>query len=218
MLIDAIDDERNLNTANKAVFLDATVTIERDLLNTTAHVEKNIDSNKNKTLLDMVIDEGNIFDILYNTVEFNIVANTETIMNIGDNKNILDKDIDDKYNLNIDNNNVVLDNTVSGETMLSVDNQNVVQETAPEITPSLISNRKEILLDVVELLDKIKDKNVFLDNNHEPIPRSNMLKKNTIFKKIINKFTIRKSKKTVQNISTVSSGRLKSKLVIPQSH
>ncbi|GIY66327.1 hypothetical protein CEXT_682971 [Caerostris extrusa] len=162
VLIDAIDDERNLNTVNKAVFLDATVTIERDLLNTTAHVEKNIDSNKNNTLLDMVIDEENIFDILYDTVEFNIVANTETIKNIGDNKIILDEDIDDKCNLNIDNNNVVLDTAVSGETMFNVDNQNVVQEAAPEITSSLISNRKEILLDVVELLDKIKDKNGFL--------------------------------------------------------
>ncbi|GIY75891.1 hypothetical protein CEXT_374671 [Caerostris extrusa] len=83
--------------------------------------------------------------------------------------------------------------------MLNDDNTNIGKEAAPEITPSLISNRKEILLDVVELLNKIKDKNVFLDNNHEPIPRSHMLK-NHDFQKMINKFTIRKSKKTVQKV------------------
>ncbi|GIY35609.1 hypothetical protein CDAR_529541 [Caerostris darwini] len=181
MLGNVTDDERYLNTVNNTVVINATVATETALLNTdnlildgTAHIEKNIDSNKNNSLLDMVIDEENIFDILYNTVELNIVASNETITSIGDNKIILDEGIDAKCNINIDNNNVVLDTTVFEETMLNVDNKNVVQEAGPEITTSLISNRKEIILDVVELLGKIEDRNVFSDSTHEPIPQSNI--------------------------------------------
>ncbi|GIY68010.1 hypothetical protein CDAR_28191 [Caerostris darwini] len=217
-----LDDELNWNTVNNDVLIETTVTIkyaiseaEEKTLDTTTLVENNIDSDENNTLLNITIEEGNNFDIQNNTVELNIVASHETVM---DDKNVILKDaIDEKSNLNIDENNVILEAAVSEETTLNVDNTNVVQEAAPEITPFSKSDHKEILLDVVELLDKMENKNVFLNNTHEQILRSNISKKIISFKKMIKNFTIRKSKKMEQKIPTVTTGRLKLNLTIPQS-
>ncbi|GIY96960.1 hypothetical protein CEXT_263121 [Caerostris extrusa] len=124
----------------------------------------------------MAIVEGNSFDIQNTNVELSTAASDETIMNIGNNNVTLDEAIDDKNNLNIDDNEVMLDAPVSEETVLDFDNPNVVQEAAPEIIPNLSTKGKEILLDVVELMGKIDEKNVFLNNTHVTITRSKRLK------------------------------------------
>ncbi|GIY51760.1 hypothetical protein CDAR_288471 [Caerostris darwini] len=214
MLDDVTNEECNCNLANKDVFTAATVTTETAISNTvnitlddTALLENNSDSDETDTLLDMAIEEENNSDFQTNNFELDTATSNETMMNIDDSNDILEETIDNKSNLNIDNNNVVQDTAVSDETGLNVDNIPVVQEAALEITPSLNSKGKEILLDVTELFDKIDEKNVFLDNIHEPIPRSNMLKKAISFKNMIKKFTIRKSKKLEQNIPTISTAR-----------
>ncbi|GIY51060.1 hypothetical protein CDAR_200601 [Caerostris darwini] len=209
-LDDANCDERNLNTVKNDVFVDATVTSEdaisnTDLYDDTALVENNIDFNENDILLDIVIEEEKNFDIQNNHVELNTAASKEPMMNINNINAILDEAIDDQINLNIDNNNVVLDAAVSDETELNFDITNAVQEAVPEIKPNLKCKGKEILLDVVELLTKMEDKNVFLNNAHEPITRPTISKKIISFKKMIKNFTIKKSKKMEQNIPTVST-------------
>ncbi|GIY66030.1 hypothetical protein CDAR_454351 [Caerostris darwini] len=206
------------------------------LLETATDAEIILDSYNNDNLLDPVIDLDITLDNLYSDTNDFVETTTEEEISVNDYDNFL-SDINKDIDLKMDHDTILLDAPIDDEKntcdiyenalideaviitpSLNTDNHKDLYHIIGDAKPTLIPRDREVLLDVRELMDKIEDKNIFLDNTPVKIAQSKISKKTEILKRFIRKFKIGKPKETTGQIHTVSSERLKSKLGIPQSH
>ncbi|GIY66032.1 hypothetical protein CDAR_454371 [Caerostris darwini] len=215
----ATDAEIILNTCNDNILFDHVSDLECTTLDNLC-----IETND---FLETTADE--IIAINYND-NFLLDINKDIDFKIDHDSTLLETSVDDEKNTCDIYDNDLIDASVIITPKLNSDNNNDLYHDIGDAKPTLISGNKEVLLDVTELdnimfnvgmLDamdyKIQDQNVFLDHTPVQVTQSKISRKVENFKKFIRKFKIGKPKETTVQIRTVSSGRLKSKLGIPQS-
>ncbi|GIY09267.1 hypothetical protein CDAR_464831 [Caerostris darwini] len=205
------------------------------LLETATSAEIILDSYNSDNLLNSVANfESTLDNLCIKTNDFQETT-AEEVITINDNDNVL-LEINKDIELKIDQDSVLLEIPVDDENNTCDIYENILIHAPVKITPNLYNDNKEellhgigdakptliprvkeVLLDVRELMDNIKDKNVFLDDTPVQISHSKISKKTESLKRFIRKFKIGNAKQSTEPIRTISSGRLKSKLGIPQS-
>ncbi|GIY66031.1 hypothetical protein CDAR_454361 [Caerostris darwini] len=146
-------------------------TLDHDVfLETATDAEIILDSYNSDNLLDSVANLESTLDNLYCKTNDFVETTTEEEIAINDNDDVL-LEVNTDIDLKIDHDNFLLEDPVDDEKNIcdiyennSIDaalNDKDLFHDSGDAKPTLISREKEILLDVMELMNKIDDKNYF---------------------------------------------------------